>query len=307
MRTIAHVRKYLFACLVLLLSQGLQAISPPVPSFEGYDFRGAKMRYQVSNVDADAIVVDGADKASFQVIESGKPQRYARDKSRMYYRGKVIVGADLDSWTFVNSEYGRDKHGYYANGRRVQGSGFVMLIYNYAKTEKEVFLNGIPLEGADAASFEVWHPTVRTARDKKQIYFKGAPIPKADVATFERVNGYLFKDKRAVYLEGRELQGLDPARLRTSKYETYALDDELVFSGHKLVPRDAATFEELQPPWSKDKFGAYHWDKPIKGADVESFVGKSVGAAQDKNYRYNGERPYCKLNVQAQADIPPCA
>ena len=78
----------------------------------------------------------------------------------MYYRGKVIVDADPESWTFVNSEYGRDKHGYYANGRRVQGSGFVMLIYNYAKTEKEVFLDGIPLKGADPDSFEVWRPWV---------------------------------------------------------------------------------------------------------------------------------------------------
>ena len=265
------------------------------------------MRYQVSDADADAIVVDGADKASFQVIDSGTPQRYARDKSQMYYRGKVIVGADPETWIFVSLQYGRDKHGYYANGRRVQGSGFVMLPYSYAKTDEEVFLNGVPLKDADAATFEVWRPSVGTTRDNRQVYFYGIPIPHADVATFQEVESYLFKDNRAVYLEGRELQGLDPARLRRSKYRTYVLDDKLVFSGHKLVPRDAATFEELQPPWSKDKFGAYHWDKPVKDADIESFVGTSVGSAQDKNYRYSGERPYCKLKVQAQADVPPCA
>jgi len=83
-------------------------------------------------------VLKEADKATFEVIDYPKglgavgcapPSKvYGRDASKMYYRGQLIVGADPDSWTFINSQYGQDKNGYYANGRRVLGNGFVMLV-----------------------------------------------------------------------------------------------------------------------------------------------------------------------------------
>lgn len=126
------------AAVLLLVSSSSQALSCPPPTFDGYDFRGERIRFQVSRSDADAVVLKEADKATFEVIDYPKglgavgcapPSKvYGRDASKMYYRGQLIVGADPDSWTFINSQYGQDKNGYYANGRRVLGNGFVMLV-----------------------------------------------------------------------------------------------------------------------------------------------------------------------------------
>ncbi|WP_286607689.1 DKNYY domain-containing protein [Variovorax jilinensis] len=341
--TIATAGKCVVSVIALLASFSSSAACAP-PNPERYDFRGEAIRFQVSWTDADAIVLRGADRASFEVMDypatsgsycspppsaygrdkarvyfRGEPigdadpatwtfidREYARDKTRIYFRGKLVAGADPATWKVISAEYAQDKYGYYALGRRVQGSGFVMLDHNYAKTDKEVFMSGIPLKVTDAPTFQAWRPSVGITRDKAHVYFRGVAIPGADVATFEQVDRYLFKDRRAVYLEGRELEELDPVKLRVSKYGTYALDERVVFSGHKRVPRDASTFEELQPPWSKDKDGVYHWDRLVKDADIESFIAKSVRSAYDKNYRYDGEVAYCKINSQAPTELKLC-
>ena len=247
----------------------------------------------------------------------------------------MIEGADPETFVFFHQSYARDKHGVYGPTRRISdrteqfrvlgGSyatdgfryfyedviidepGFELMTsgYGFARTNTRVFRYGKVLDGVDAPTFEVYRPANETTRDKNHVYYRDRPIPGADPTTFEQISPfYLFRDRRAVYLEGKEFDGADPKTARPSKFYTYTLDAHHVFRGTKKLDRDVATFEELQPPWSKDRFGVYYNDNRIPEADLASFRAISVGSAEDKNYRYQSGRVTCKIDLNGPGNFP---
>jgi hypothetical protein len=112
----------------------------------------------------------GADPATFQVLN----ERYGRDKSAAYYiTGRRIAVAEPESFQIV---------GYYI--RNSFSSGFRTYISHYAKDSQKVYCAGMPIEGADAASFQSIGDEGVYFADKNRVYFQNKPIEGADRASF---------------------------------------------------------------------------------------------------------------------------
>ena len=117
---------------------------------------------------------------------------------------------------------------------------------------------------------------------------------------------YVFRDRRVVYRESKELENAGPTTAHPSKFNPYTVDAYHVSRGTEKLDRDAATFEDLQPSWSKDKFGVYYnKDKRIPKADIASFRAIYLGRVEDKNYRYQSSL-IDKIDPNAPGIFPVC-
>ena len=293
----------------------------------------------VQKVQYDGKPVEGADASTFEVFgELGSI--YAKDRHRVYAAGKAISTA-VKTFRVVDFYATDGTVGFYG-GEQLPGNGFVSMGF-YAKTDAAVFyvgklitgidpktfevLSGNPsigrdartvlfeshrIPGADSTSYELLGSDVFHARDRSRVYYREQVVVGADPNTIEFIKGqysHHVRDKRAVYLEGKEIPGADPATFKLSRFGTYATDSKHVFRYGEIVPnRDLATFEELEPPYSKDMNGVYHKDKLITLADPVTFFISSAShpRARDKNYFYDEDRPAGCVSDQAKAEGKYC-
>jgi hypothetical protein len=192
----------------------------------------------------------------------------------------------------------------------IEDAGFRHILYGYARSDTRVFLQGRALPDRDAPTFEIPWPSNMTSRDRNHVYYRDAVIPDADPATFEQVSPfYLFRDKRAVYLVGEELAGADPRTARRSQFNSYVIDAGGVYSAvtRARLQRDPATFEELQPFYSKDGSGVYERDVLLPDADPATFRGTSLGRGEDRNYRWQRREIVCRRHAAAPGQQALCS
>lgn len=292
-------------------------------------------------------IVRGAHAATFEVLRraaddrgpcAGRQIEYGRDHRHVFYHAQRIEGADVRSYTFLEGNYARDRLAVYALGRRltervdsfrilaagyatdgrrhffddqvIPGRRFELLgdgSRGYARTARHVYLKGKVLPGAHPASFELFRPEVGITRDRSSVYQDHQLIEGADAESFEQLRGYTFKDRHAVYHQGRRLDGIDPASVRVSKFGTYLIDARAVYrSGAPLAGRDAATFVELQPPWSRDQHAVYYRDEAVPGVDLASFRTTGLDRAEDRRHRYEGPRTVCAFDPGDTQGLPTC-
>lgn len=269
---------------------------------------------------------------------AGRQIEYGRDRRHVFFHAQRIPGADPRSYRFLEGNYARDRSavyafaerltdrvndfrilaaGYATDGRRhffddrvIEGKRFELVgdgTRGYARTEQRVYLKGQALPGADPDSFELFRPEVGITRDRLSVYHKHGVIEGADPASFEQLRGYTFRDRSAVYQQGRRLDGVDPASVRVSQFGTYLIDARAVYrSGAPVPDRDAATFVELQPPWSRDRHGVYHRDERIPDVDLDSFRTTGLDRAEDRRHRYEGPRKVCALDPADAQGLPLC-
>ena len=272
---------------------------------------------------------------------AGRRVEYGRDQRHVFHQWKRIAGADPQTYTFLDANYARDKAAVYAFAKRltsridgfqilgagyatdghhhfyqdivITGRGFELLggaahgDRGYARTRQHVYHKGKVVRHADASTFELFKPEVGITRDQRAVYFNNQIIAGADPATFEQVHGYTFKDRGGVYTEGRRIDGINPASVRATEFGNYLVDDQSVFrASQRLAGRDAATFAELQHPWSSDKLGAYYQDVAVPGVDLPSFKTTGLDRAEDRNYRYEGSRRVCRFNADDPQALPVC-
>lgn len=263
---------------------------------------------------------------------------YGRDRRRVYFRAQRIKGADPRSYLFLEGNYARDKKavyaftkrltsrvdefrvlagGYATDGRRhffddlvIKGRGFELLgdgSRGYARTEGHVYFKGRLLPGAEPDSFELYKPEVGITRDRRLVFHDHRVIEGADAPTFRQLRGYTFKDRAAVYHQGQRLDGIDPATVRVSEFGTYLIDARSVYrAGVALPGRDADTFVELQPPWSRDKLSTYYDDRSIADVDSSTFRATGLDRAEDRRFRYEGVRRVCSFIPGDAQGLPAC-
>lgn len=281
----------------------------------------------------EGLLIEGADSASFQDLGSG----YARDSQAVYGKQRKLTERGAQ-FRVLEAGYATDGENHFFADVVIEDQGFELLAYGYARTRDRVFhngvvlaeanprtfamvpngygyarsadsvyRNGVKLAGVDAPTFEIKWPSNVTARDRYRVYYHDRPIHGAEPATFEQISSYLFRDRRAVYLEGKEIFGADPATARHSRLRSYVIDAKSVYYQGVRLERDVATFEELQPFYSRDKNGVYHRNRQMEDVDIATFKATSLERAEDKNYRYQGSQPACVFNAARSATLPACS
>ncbi len=201
-----------------------------------------------------------ADKNSFQIFE--KDPYYAKDKNHVYLVGKIVENVDAVTFQVLEFNYMEDKNGiYYTNTifpiDTVMGVSFsdhlnsilvngkdaqkiadndgaftvmnghvndenVLVYFNYAKNDKNVFYKGKILANADARTFHMFNKCYFA--DSKNIYLAyDLQIKNVDYSTLKEVEKsciYL-KDKNFVFNSGKILVGAHPKTFTLAKDENH--------------------------------------------------------------------------------------
>jgi hypothetical protein len=139
--------------------------------------------------------------------ETASDAFYAKDKSQVYYKGKVIDGADPASLQpFAEFEYARDATRVFYQGRLLKNADpdtFAVLRW--------------PVEAAESGT-RFWPPRGEDwsvyAVDGHHVWDQGRLMPMLDAPSFAVLPMKLTKDKNGVYKDGKLIPGLDPATVR---------------------------------------------------------------------------------------------
>ena len=208
-------------------------------------------------------------------------------------------------------------------------ASFQVFDQTYARDNATVFVDGRPLPGADAATFELLgrpdfasdahHVYLRDRRlsddpahfelldgglskDDTSVYWSDGDVLTDDPAHFAIISNadhYLFtKDSRTVHVNGNPVKGADPATFEVLQ-GAYARDDQRVyyFTDH-IADADMASFRVIESPYAADGQRVYWMGKPIEGADPQTF--RVLNA--DFECTADAQRAYYRNSVVAGAN-----
>ncbi|MGH3643213.1 MAG: DKNYY domain-containing protein [Mycobacterium sp.] len=226
--------------------------------------------YYLQAFPGKAAQIDGADAASFQVLD----RTFAKDRSTVYVDGRALPDADPASFVLLGRpDFARDRDHVYQRDRVLSD---------------------------DPAHFELLGGNL--AKDGKAVYWSDGSVLSKDPAHFGIVSDtdhYLFtKDGRTVHVNGVPIADADPATFSVLE-RGYARDDGGIFYFADRIPdADATSFEVLEGSFARDARRAYWMGKRIPAADGASFrvLNANFECAADR------ARAYFRNEVVAGAD-----
>ena len=238
------------------------------------------------------------DISSFKDIGAG----YGRDKDRVYYKGRVVDGADPESFSHSlvlkdndSTEFARDHKHLFLWGKIMKNGDYKSLrklLYPYYCDDKQIYYypDGLIVENANPDDFrEIGYPYYSS---RGNVYINGKKIQEADTASFFVIDYRYSKDKYHVYYNGRVIEGADPMSfvLMITPYEDYRRDG--IVDSFKYDMYSTCIF------YAKDKKSVFYEDKMIEGADGASFriVARNLLCDSFALFGYNG-RKICDIDV----------
>jgi hypothetical protein len=183
---------------------------------------------------------------------------YALDKSRAYYRGGEIPGAEVSTFRLLDSAgsgLAKDRNHVWAGREPISNdpTHFQLLSRDLATDSTAVFC-GFKVISDDPSHFEVVRFSKKDqhddyAKDSRAVYYleRGStteclPMPGADPATFHRLNdspwNYAADDQHVYYLN-RLIVGADPRTIRVLLdigNDACAADAQHAYSRDTVIP-----------------------------------------------------------------------
>ncbi|MCX7554688.1 DKNYY domain-containing protein [Marinicella sp. S1101] len=168
----------------------------------------------------------------------------------------------------------------------------------WAKDNKNIFLRGRKLDFFDPNTFILLNKLF--AKDDKTVSCDYQPIEEADTATFEvkdfqNLSGkkvQLGIDKHAAYkcFDG-DYRYMPVKSIETFEllYDAFYKDEFHVYWWGTRLPLDVNNLKLLDGRYIADNAQVYYTDKPVVGADIESFQVVSEDNAKDEKYKYKYE------------------
>ena len=165
-------------------------------------------------------VIESADAATFQYLTGD----YARDASRVYFKGLAFRVKDAASFTVLEYGFAKDRFTGYYDREPIAGSDgptFTGIDSHYSKDKDRVFYSGldyrdsgyadvksIALAGVQPAGFVVLGSGYAKGGDI--VFYDGQPVHGANAATFSVQVGLPgvddARDDRATYYRGKEVK-----------------------------------------------------------------------------------------------------
>ena len=204
---------------------------------------------------------------------------YSIDKGKVYYRNKILEGANPKTAELIGFSLLKDDKNVYYVGEKIKDvkiKNFEKLGRNYWKNENKIYYRDKKIENADIKSFKVLNEDY--AKDKNNVYDGNESIGRGikDPETFEFLpNGIIYgtlygKDKYNVYyIKNKMLNCFD------SYYFIYEV---------KRINKDKV--EVLNDWFIKDNKNIYFEGKILEGVDYNTFEVLPNGEGKDKNRSY---------------------
>lgn len=239
--------------------------------------------YGYENIDADP--------KSFCMWEG----YFAKDKDHVYQYGKILRGADAQTFTYSAEGFGNDKKRIYVGDMIITGmdpKSFQLLGGKYMKDASQVLFETSFIKGVDAPSFEMvdnidshWP----YARDKNRIYRSGKPL-EADPSSFQIIGHHTSKDAMHVFYDMDLLEDADPETfVEESLY--YSYDKGRAYFEGKLLCTHSGNVETFNSIYLKTSEKVFYYDKELKQADAPSFhqVGEGEYFMADRKHVWKGD------------------
>ena len=260
---------------------------------------------------------------------------HIRDKNYVYYRGKIVEGADPETFKCISYNVYSDKNniylkntilknvkeneiiffdkwdkGYYIRGNDIYYEAIKLdginindfqyinpeRSFSYIKSTKNVYLYGKKIIGADPKTFKISFEGYLISQDKNHVYYNGEKIPGIIPNSFKVDHGYL-SDGKIAYYNGEKMD--KNINIENIQYlgGSYVTDGINVFyDGKWLESFNEGEFLVLSYDYAKGKKEIYYDGEKIDGADYDSFQ------ELEKEYAKDSKNVYLKGKVM-QADV----
>ncbi|MGV8934478.1 MAG: DKNYY domain-containing protein [Gallionellaceae bacterium] len=206
---------------------------------------------------------------------------YSVADNKAYFRGKLIEGADAQSFNmlaendghYAGFNYATDKHFLYCDGKIVEGAipdGIKKKFINtdaYLTNKTQVIYGDKILAGAHPGNFggfdgfAAWTHSVNN--DQYIVFNYGVPLPAVDKFTFTPLNDYIAKDKLHIFknhipilpaADAVSFVLLDNGDFAKDKHHIYYLATKSPFA---VKDADPGSFKILERSYLKDKNNVY--------------------------------------------------
>ena len=210
---------------------------------------------------------------------------YSIDKGKVYYKNKILEGANPKTAELIGFSLLKDGKNVYYMGERIKDikiKNFEKLGQNYWKNENKIYYRDKKIENADIMSFKVLNEY--SAKDKNHVYIGNSNIGlwKLDKIenpeTFEflsdtiNTDSFYGKDKYNVYYINNimsncfdsyyfiyEVKGINRDKVEVLNKWFIKDDKNIYFKGEILESADYNTFEVLPNGDGKDKNRSYEY------------------------------------------------
>lgn len=275
----------------------------------------------------DTLVLKDANAVFFELIHDEMPgdvcvngHIWAKDKLNVWYKNKMLPGADPKTFTVLENGYSLDKeHVYYYDNIIVSADieSFEVLSYFFAKDKDMILFQGKEVFGVKYInSFRVIDAYF--SKDSATVYFNNDTLlnklPDSDPKTFqyhtsiesqELTSLKYYTDKDKVYLvdTDKKVGEEDFLYMFEAFTESFSVYREKYYSGdnfnvyfkNKIIENaDLETFETLGNEYARDKDFIYYQYKRLLGADKESFKvfaeDEGFDARDKSNYFLKGKK-----------------
>lgn len=238
----------------------------------GYHVDGAKVWY-LENWTSKPFEVAGVDASTFQCpLPKDASETYARDRHRVYLRGRALAGVDPATFEILDGSYSRDASHVYRGETRIcdDPAHFEVLSANFVKNSKVVYrlYPQVEVQTTDVASFRklAENEGYSYFADRSQVYVNGNPIEGADPASFTVVQGGHGRDaRRAYYFDSPLPEGtlLESYQVLTGQYSRDAR--RVYFMEWVMEGADPVTFEVTDAKFQrgKDARRTYEQGEPV--------------------------------------------
>ena len=209
---------------------------------------------------------------------------YSIDKGKVYYKNKILEGANPKTAELIGFSLLKDDKNVYYMGEKIKDikiKNFEKLGKNYWKNDNKIYYRDKKIENADIMSFKVLNEY--SAKDKNNVYIGNSNIGlwKLDKIenpeTFEflsdtiNTDSFYGKDKYNVYYVNR---------IFLSCFGTYT------WIGFKVEGINKDKVKVLNDWFIKDDKNIYFEGKILEGVDYNTFEVLPNGDGKDKNRSY---------------------
>lgn len=282
----------LMFCIFIILSSMVLASSPCLSSVN-YDIGKEVVKITITEDEKDnSFIIGGADPKTFKSLDPINCDNvYARDETKIFYKGKLVKDANAPTFIIYKEYFGRDLNNIYAQDQNINDKEIRRLkSSNWFVSSKDVFYKNILIEMKPDNLELIEDGNGFYAKDNESVYFKDVRMEGADPETFKIMHGLYASDKNGFYHEkyGKIEENKDSYLIIMDSY-TKSSEHVFNYKGEVMSQYDANSFKEYrQKFYTKDNNGVYYKDVLIEGADPTTFQAVALDKAKDINNIYEG-------------------
>lgn len=183
-------------------------------------------------------IIENTDSKTFEKIDSDI-DLYGKDKLNVYFKNKIISGADPNTFKYIQEGYAVDKNRAYYYNDSIESSSpknFEIIDGYFSKDFKDVYYENKPLNVCSVKNFEFlfkdeknsWH---QWSKDGCFYYFNNFRIPSDDYNNLIIFKGSagIAKDRKYAYVEDRNIYFNKEGKriLDTIDVETFTVIDNI--------------------------------------------------------------------------------